>query len=399
VTQESTARVQPWLLVGASTVVIAWGGNQFLPLMQMYRALFDYSQFEVDVLLAFYIVGIIPGFALAGPLSDRHGRKPVMVAGLALGIVGSALLAVTSSSLIGMCLGRTVSGLSVAAGMVVGSSWIKEHSQLEGRGEAGARRAAIALSLGFAGGAGVAGALAQWGPMPTVLPYLVHGSASLLAWIAHVRAPETSPCTQSSRALLANLRVPRDGRAVFWRTIVPLAPWVFAAPTLSFAVGPSLVGSRLSGMDVAFAAAAAVVTLLVGTATQLFSRRLVLALRGHAMSAGVLVCCAGAVLLSLAADDGDLWPVAVAAPVFGLGYGLTMVAGLTAVQALATPQTLAGVTAVFYALTYVGFLLPAALAAAAAAVDMRMLLLAVAAAGVLTAAVSSASLRRLGRGQ
>jgi MFS family permease len=384
VTQESTARVQPWLLVGASTVVIAWGGNQFLPLMQMYRALFDYSQFEVDVLLAFYIVGIIPGFALAGPLSDRHGRKPVMVAGLALGIVGSALLAVTSSSLIGMCLGRTVSGLSVAAGMVVGSSWIKEHSQLEGRGEAGARRAAIALSLGFAGGAGVAGALAQWGPMPTVLPYLVHGSASLLAWIALVRAPETSPCTQSSRALLANLRVPRDGRAVFWRTIVPLAPWVFAAPTLSFAVGPSLVGSRLSGMDVAFAAAAAVVTLLVGTATQLFSRRLVLALRGHAMSAGVLVCCAGAVLLSLAADDGDLWPVAVAAPVFGLGYGLTMVAGLTAV---------------FYALTYVGFLLPAALAAAAAAVDMRMLLLAVAAAGVLTAAVSSASLRRLGRGQ
>lgn len=67
-TQESTARARPWLLVGASTVVIAWGGNQFLPLMQMYRALFDYSQFEVDVLLAFYIVGIIPGFALAGPL-------------------------------------------------------------------------------------------------------------------------------------------------------------------------------------------------------------------------------------------------------------------------------------------------------------------------------------------
>ena len=266
-TQESTARARPWLLVGASTVVIAWGGNQFLPLMQMYRALFDYSQFEVDVLLAFYIVGIFPGFALAGPLSDRHGRKPVMVAGLALGILGSALLAVTSSSLIGMCLGRTVSGLSVAAGMVVGSSWIKEHSQLEGRGEAGARRAAIALSLGFAGGA------------------------------------------------------------------------------------------------------------------------------------GVLVCCAGAVLLSLAADDGDLWPVAVAAPVFGLGYGLTMVAGLTAVQALATPQTLAGVTAVFYALTYVGFLLPAALAAVAGAVDMRILLLAVAAVGVLTAAASSASLRGLGRGQ
>lgn len=398
-TRESPARARPWPLVAASTVVIAWGGNQFLPLMQMYRALFGYSQFEVDVLLGFYIVGIIPGFALAGPLSDRHGRKPVMVAGLVLGILGSAVLAMTSDSLIGMCLGRTVSGLSVAAGMVVGTSWIKEHSQLEGHGEAGARRAAIALSLGFAGGAGVAGALAQWGPLPTMLPYLVHGTASVLAGIALVRTPETSPCTQSSRSLLANLRVPRDGRVVFWRVIAPLAPWVFAAPTLSFAVGPSLVGSRLSGMTVAFAAAAAVVTLMVGTATQLVSRRIVLALRGHAMSVGVLVCCAGAVLLSLAADDGSLWLVAVAAPVLGFGYGLTMVSGLSSVQALARPDDLAGVTAVFYALTYVGFLLPAALAAAAGSVDMRILLLAVAVVGVLTAAASSASLRGLGRGQ
>jgi hypothetical protein len=54
--------------------------------------------------------------------------------------------------------------------------------------------------------------------------------------------------------------------------------------------------------------------------------------------------------------------VLVTAAVLGAGYGFCLVAGLLEVQRLAGPDDLAGLTAVFYALTYVGFAVPVALA-------------------------------------
>jgi hypothetical protein len=53
----------------------------------------------------------------------------------------------------------------------------------------------------------------------------------------------------------------------------------------------------------------------------------------------------------------------LAAAVLGCGYGLLMVAGLAEVQRLAGPDDLARLTAAYYCLAYLGFLVPAALAA------------------------------------
>lgn len=46
----------------------------------------------------------------------------------------------------------------------------------------------------------------------------------------------------------------------------------------------------------------------------------------------------------------------------GAGYGLGLISGLLETQRIAGPDDLAGLTAVFYALTYVGFALPLLLA-------------------------------------
>jgi hypothetical protein len=53
----------------------------------------------------------------------------------------------------------------------------------------------------------------------------------------------------------------------------------------------------------------------------------------------------------------------VAAAVLGSAYGVLMIAGLQEVQRMAGPDDLAGLTAVYYGLSYVGFITPAALAA------------------------------------
>jgi predicted MFS family arabinose efflux permease len=384
-----------WLLVAPALIVLGWGGNHFLPLMQYYRLVQGFSQVQVDILLGAYVVGIIPGFALSGAWSDRYGRRPVLLAGLVLGVVGSIVLACSSASFAGLCIGRFVCGLSVAAGMVVGTSWIKELSIAEGRSTAGARRAAGMLTIGFGGGAGIGGALAQWAPWPAVLPYLVQIAACVVAVLFVLRASETRPLDPGATRLFGNLRVPRPARSTFLRVVLPLAPWVFAAPALSFAVGPSLVSERIPGFTVGFATVVTVITLGVGWVTQFFSGHLAALLRGRMGLVGGSLIATGALLLLVAASSQQVWIVLAAAPVFGAGYGLAMVFGLSTTQTLAKPQDLAGITAAYYSLTYLGFLLPAALAALSAFAPMWVLLGATAVVCALCTAVAGRGIRRI----
>jgi hypothetical protein len=70
----------------------------------------------------------------------------------------------------------------------------------------------------------------------------------------------------------------------------------------------------------------------------------------------------GLVLAAVAAHTVDPVEVVVADGVLGVGYGLALVSGLLEVQRIAARSELAGLSAVFYAVTYLGFAIPVALA-------------------------------------
>ncbi|MFJ7723589.1 MFS transporter, partial [Rhodococcus erythropolis] len=186
-----------WLTVAASMFAAAWGGNEFTPLLVMYRLDHGYSPVMVDFFLFAYVVGIVPALLLGGPLSDRLGRRPIMLPAPIIAIAGSTLLAFGADSAAALILGRILCGIALGIGMAVGGSWVKELSTQpwdptasEG---AGARRAAMSLTAGFALGAGAAGILAQWAPMPSGLAYVLHIAITVLAAMALWRAPETRP--------------------------------------------------------------------------------------------------------------------------------------------------------------------------------------------------------------
>ena len=58
-----------WLPVALTMFAVAWGGNEFTPLLVMYREVGDFSAVTVDALLAAYVLGIVPALLLGGPLS------------------------------------------------------------------------------------------------------------------------------------------------------------------------------------------------------------------------------------------------------------------------------------------------------------------------------------------
>jgi hypothetical protein len=361
----SARRVRPWLLVAPATVLLAWGGNHFTPLLLMYRQVDGYSSFEVDLFLAFYILGLVPGFLIGGPLADRHGRKRVMAAGIVTSAIGSAVLAVGASSAYWLCAGRLVIGLSVAAAMVAGTAWIEELSQEphdEPSKASGARRASLALTAGFGIGAGVSGALAQWAPAPTVLPYVVQVALLLAAAIPLRWAPETVAGAERTTSLADDLRIPRASRARFLRVVVPSAPWAFGALAIAYVVAPALVGSQVGEDRVAFATLLTVVALGTGALTQPLVGKIALATGGRQLVLGLGLTFLGVVLCAIEAAVLSPALAVVIALVMGVGYGISIVSGLLEVQRMAGPDDLAGMTGIYCCLTYVGFTLPVILA-------------------------------------
>lgn len=367
-TAPTTARTAPdgraWLRVGALMFAVAWGGNEFTPLLVMYREVSHLSALTVNALLAAYVLGIVPALLIGGPLSDRFGRRPLLLPAAPLGIVGSLVLALGPASVPALAAGRVLSGLALGLVMAVGTTWVVELCAASGAPQAGARRASLSLTLGFLLGAGIAGVLAQWGPWRTGTPYLVHAAVTVVAGLAVLAVPETHvPRSGGGRtSLRSDLRVPAAGHRRFLRVVLPLAPWVFGAVGSAYAVLPGLMRERTGGVPIAFSALLTVITLAVGFAVQSVARLIDTRHSARASVVALVILVVGTALAAWAAATLALPVVVLAAAVLGAGYGLALVAGLSEVQRIATPEDLAGLTAVYYSAAYLGFFVPAVLA-------------------------------------
>lgn len=372
-----------WLRVAPAIFLLAWGGNHFTPLVHMYEEHGGYAVWQANLLLGMYVGGLIPGLLVASALSDRRGRKPILIAGAVAAILGSILLGVGFDLFWLLCVGRVFAGIGVGVAMSVGTSWVKELSAppFDHRAgiTAGARRPALTLTLGFAVGAAVTGCLAQWGPMPEVVPYAVHGLLNLIALIIVAFAPESLPQERrSTEHWWRGLRIPLVAHRTFVRLIIPAAPWVFGAAGIAYAVMPALVQDELGEWTTFYATVLTVVTLGAGALVQNLVPRINRWTGGRALVVALGLMTAGMGLGVAAAIVPNPILVFAVAIVLGLAYGICVVAGLIIVQAIAEPDDLAGITGVYYSLAYSGFLLPTVLAALLPVVDYSISLAGVA---------------------
>lgn len=342
---------------------VGWGANQFSPLLLAYQIHRGVSETTADALFGVYALGLIPALLIVGPISDRRGRRTSVLAAGVVSLLASLALIAGNHALGLLYLGRFLAGLASGAAFAAGTAWVKElsgppHDPAAGE-QAGARRSAIALSAGFGLGPLVAGLIAQWAPDPLIAAYLPHLVVIALALAVVLTAPETVGDADGGR----RPSVPASVRHMRFRLIVaPIAPWVFLAPSVSFAVLPGLVTHSTAGFRVGFAALIAGVTLGVGILIQPVARRLDGTPGVRGVVAGLAAISAALLLGALAANTHEWLLVVPAAILFGAGYGLCLVSGLLEVQRLAPPDELASITAIFYALTYLGFAAPIVLA-------------------------------------
>lgn len=350
-----------WLRIGWLLFASGWGANHFVALLLVYRQRLQLDPAAPAMLLGMYALGLVPGLLLAGPLSDRHGRRVVVLPSAVAALVASALLGVGGDSFLALLIGRLLYGLAAGGVMSAGAVWAIELSRDAAPG-VGPRRATIALSSGFGVGPLASGLLAQYAPLPTVLPYALH-VAVLGAMIVRARGTVDTVARQAGgpRAPLLRIELDRAGWRAFWRGVAPMAPFVFGFPTVVFAVLPSMLGGAMGPAPAAYTGVLCALTLATGVLVQPITRRFD---PTRAARLGLVTGASGVVLGAVAVGtDAPVLLLAVA-PVIGGAYGVCMTAGLQAVQRLAHPDARGGITGLYYVLTYVGFAMPYLLALA-----------------------------------
>ncbi|WP_275285868.1 multidrug effflux MFS transporter [Halomonas elongata] len=97
----------------------------YLPAMPTMTAEFGVANWQMPQTVSFYLLALAMAQLFYGPLSDRYGRKSLLLAGIALYMIGSLGCAV-SGSYAGFLAWRILEAVGAAAGLVIGRALIAD---------------------------------------------------------------------------------------------------------------------------------------------------------------------------------------------------------------------------------------------------------------------------------
>ncbi len=96
-----------------------------IPSMPVMAAALAVPYGTVQLTLTLYLIGVAAGQLLYGPMSDRYGRKPLLLAGLGLYLLGSAAAAVAPNAGL-LILARVMQAAGGCAGLVLGRAMVRD---------------------------------------------------------------------------------------------------------------------------------------------------------------------------------------------------------------------------------------------------------------------------------
>jgi DHA1 family bicyclomycin/chloramphenicol resistance-like MFS transporter len=106
------------LLLGGLAAFPPLSIDMYLPTFPTLQAQFEAEAGSVQATLAVFFIGLAVGQAVYGPVSDRLGRRPPLIFGIALYIAAS-LAAVQASGIAGLMIARLAQALGGCAAVVI----------------------------------------------------------------------------------------------------------------------------------------------------------------------------------------------------------------------------------------------------------------------------------------
>jgi MFS family permease len=327
------------------------------PLYVVYQQEWSFSPTTLTVVFAVYVVGLLGSLLVVGALSDHVGRRPVLIAAIALEALALALFIVAGDVTV-LALARIAQGIATGAAMTTLGAALVDLNPPHAPGRAGVVNGVAPLS-GLAVGALGCGALVQFAPAPTHLVYALLLAGMVLAAAAVARMPETSARRPGGLASLKpRVGIPSRLRPEVY-AIVPILAASWALGGLYLSLGPSVAAS-IFGLH-SHLVGGLVVTLLCGTgAVTAFVLRAWPTGRVLVVSGGLLAL--GTVLTLAGLEAGSAAVAAAGTVVAGVGFGASALGCFGTLARLAAPEERGELFAVAFVIAYLAFSLPAILA-------------------------------------
>jgi len=345
--------VRPFLVAAATILLALMASSTPTPLYATYAAEWHFSSLTVTEVYAVYALGVLLALLTTGGISDRIGRRPVLVAAL-IGLVGAEALFMVAGGVAWLFVARSVQGL--ATGLLLGAAaaaLVDLHPTRDG-GQAGLANGIVSAG-GIGLGAAVSGLLVQYGPSPEVTPFAVVTVLALVTAAAAWRLPETVAPTGS---IALTPRMPSVPRAL-WRTFTLSALGVLAAWSvggLYLSLGPGIVDQLLRSQN---RAVGGLFVFMVAGAATLVQWLLRDASTRMTVVGGAAALAVGSVITAATVASGSLAGFLAGSVLVGLGFGGAFMGALRSLTSVLPPAHRAGVMAAFLVVAYASISIPA----------------------------------------
>jgi len=309
-----TGRMSPLLAIFVVVVVDLIGFGLYIPLLPFYAESFDAAPWLVGLAMATYSCTQFLSAPFWGFISDRHGRRPVLMVGMAGSMLSYVWLG-HADGLTELFLARALNGLmagNIAAAFAYVADVTSRETRAKGMGIVGA-----AFGLGFIAGPAIGGLLAGSDPANADFfrPAMAAAGLSALALcltfllIREARTPDAvAEAGQASRAsrwaqIRAGLATPGLGGLLL---LILMATFVFAGLESTFAMwsrrqfgwGPEQNGYLFAGVGLM---SALIQGGLIGRLSRRFGERRLVVAGAAALAAGLVVLPFAASIAVLAA--------------------------------------------------------------------------------------------------
>jgi MFS transporter, DHA1 family, multidrug resistance protein len=209
----------------------------YMPVVPLARAAFSVSVAESNTTVTAALVAYAIGLYIYGPLSDRYGRRPLILVGIGVYLAG-LMLAWNANSIGMLAVGRVIAALGTSAGVtvaraVLGDLYARDHMAL--------KLATLTMAMGIAtalapAAGGVLGESFGW---RSVFAVLFGSGVVIFVWALRC-IPETLPARRKASAplLRSTLALLTDAKflsyaiqsgvlyAIFF-VFVALVPYIF----------------------------------------------------------------------------------------------------------------------------------------------------------------------------
>lgn len=323
-----------WLAAWPVTAVFVLS-NAATPLYVLWQRDIGFSKGTLTVVFAFYIVGLLGSLLVSGVVSDRLGRKPVLLPALALALAACAIFA-TATTVVALIVARLFTGIAVGAVVSAGMAAVTDVAGPERK-----RLAALPASCAMVFGAGLgpllAGLLSETLPAPTVTVFAVEAVLLLTAVLAVLRMPVRRPAARGKGAWVRVPGVPHGSGIHLALGIAVFAPGI-TATSFVLSLGPTLLTELLGTTSRIVAGVMAFVMFLAATGVQFAVRKLP---RRTILTAGAISTTLSMAALIAAVHASSVALFVASALLAGAGQGMGQLGGLSLLNSTVPAQRLA----------------------------------------------------------